>query len=112
MTESCPSCGQLLPFDGARAWVDLDNNVVVVDGTRVRLTPRQCELVASLLDTAPRTVTRGHLMDLLYGQRLDEPLEKIIDVMICRIRKNLAGTALQIEAVRGRGLRITLNRRV
>ncbi len=101
MTGSCSRCGQLLPFDGARAWADLNSNVVVVDGARVQLTPKQCELVVALLRAAPRTVPRGHLMDMLYGQKSGEPIEKILDVMVCKIRKKLAGTALRIITKQG-----------
>ncbi len=108
MTKSCPSCGQFLPFEGARAWTDLNSNAVVIDGTRVLLTPMEYELVEALLGAAPRVITRGHIMDLLYGQATDEPFDKILDVMICRIRKKLAGTALRIEAIRKRGFQVTL----
>ena len=108
MAKSCPSCGQLLPFDGARAWADPDNNIVVVDGARVRLTPKQCELVAALLDAAPRAVTKEHLMDLLYSQKSNEPFDQVIKVMVCRARQKLAETALQIETIRARGFRVVL----
>ncbi len=108
MTESCPSCGQLLPLDGARVWTDLNSNDVVVDGDRIRLTARQCELVSALMDAAPSVVSRGGLMDMIYGHMGDEPFEEILGVMICKIRQKLAGTALRIETVVKCGYRVAL----
>ena len=105
----CDSCGQLLPFDGARAWVEPDEPTLVVDGRRVQLTVSEAELMRALMDAAPRVVTRGHIMDRIYGLEGEEPIDHIISVFICKIKVKIAGTALEIENIWGKGYRAVLD---
>lgn len=70
------------------------------------LTPNEGRLMLALYEARPRTLSRGHLCDLL--QRKDhaiEPYLKVIDVMVCKIRRKIG--ADKIDTVWGAGLRIS-----
>jgi two-component system cell cycle response regulator CtrA len=88
--------------------VDLETRVVSVHDKPVPLTGKEyCifELLSLRKDTV---VTKQMLLDHLYG-RMDEPEPKIIDVLVCYLRKKLAqvtGGEHHIETVWGRGFRL------
>lgn len=103
MTEPCPTCGAPLPQDG-RVRVDLGRNVVVIGSTAVQLLPRQAEVLSVLVEAMPRTLTRGYMIERIYGFS-DPPSEKCVEVYVYQIRKKLRGKRLQIKTVWGRGYR-------
>ena len=88
--------------------VDLETRVVSVHDKPVPLTGKEyCifELLSLRKDTV---VTKQMLLDHLYGG-MDEPELKIIDVLVCYLRKKLAqatGGEHHIETVWGRGYRL------
>lgn len=70
-------------------------------GTQARL----CEL----LERAPnRQLTRESIYRRLYASRpeVDWPEVKIVDIMVCKIRKRLAGSPLRIVTIWGEGYRL------
>jgi Protein of unknown function (DUF1153) len=67
----------------------------------VDFSPKEFELLAILIRGASACVPRETVFALLYSGRERQPESKILDVMICKIRRKLgAGT---IETVWGRG---------
>ena len=88
--------------------VDLETRVVSVHDKPVPLTGKEY-CIFELLSLRKRTVvTKQMLLDHLYGG-MDEPELKIIDVLVCYLRKKLAqatGGKHQIETVWGRGYRL------
>jgi len=103
----CPCCGQTLPDDG-EIRIDLDGGFVVANGAVARLTEAEFNLFLLLWQRRPRMVSREALMSEAYWLRndQDEPEIKIIDVQICKVRKKLATTGIEIDTVWGRGYRI------
>lgn len=103
----CPCCGQALPDDGETR-IDLDGGFVVANGAVARLTEAEFNLFLLLWQRRPRMVSREALMSEAYWLRndQDEPEIKIIDVQICKVRKKLATTGIEIDTVWGRGYRI------
>lgn len=61
---------------------------VRVDGTLVRLTPREYAVLEQLVLRRGQFVSKDMLLSQLYGE-LEEPEGKIIDVFICKVRKKL-----------------------
>ena len=51
--------------------------------------------------------SKDMLFNGLYGDRLDQPDPKIVDVFICKIRKKLAPFEIEIETLWGRGYRLS-----
>jgi two-component system cell cycle response regulator CtrA len=52
----------------------------------------------------PRVVSKGAIMDALYGDAEEEPKAKIVDVFLCKIKKRLGRDTIQ--TVWGQGLRL------
>lgn len=72
----------------------------------LNLTSREREVMALLMRR--EMVTRAQIHTLLYGDRSDGgPDPKIIDVFICKIRRKLQGTSIEIETMWGVGYKLT-----
>ena len=76
-----------------------------IPGPVVDLTERQRRLVSALLAYRGRVITRAGLLAAIYYDRPDPdwPGEKIIDVLVCKIRRRLDPNILTIRTVIGRG---------
>ena len=88
--------------------VDLETRVVSVHDKAVPLTGKEYCILELLSLRKGTVVTKQMLLDHLYGG-MDEPELKIIDVLVCYLRKKLAqatGGKHQIETVWGRGYRL------
>ena len=84
---------------------NLDNRTVTVAGQPLYLTDKEYELLALLLIRKGTTLTKEMILNHLYGQ-VDEPLLKVIDVFIFRLRKKLSaisGGQNFIDTIWGRG---------
>jgi two-component system cell cycle response regulator CtrA len=68
--------------------VNLNTHVVEVDGQPLRLTDREYGILELLSLRKGTTVTRQMFLDHLYGG-MDEPEAKVIDVLVCKLRKKL-----------------------
>ncbi len=85
--------------------VNVDAKLVEVEGTTVRLTGKEYQMLELLSLRKGMTVTKEMFLNHLYGG-MDEPELKIIDVFICKLRKKLAaanGGESHVETVWGRG---------
>jgi two-component system, cell cycle response regulator CtrA len=85
--------------------VNLDAGTVDVAGAPVHLTAREYQIFELLNLRKGITLTKEMFLNHLYGG-IDEPEPKIIDVMICKLRKKLSaatGGDNYIETVWGRG---------
>ena len=85
--------------------VNLDSRTVMVGDQPVRLTGKEYSILELLSLRKGTTLTKEMFLNHLYGG-MDEPGQKIIDVLICKLRKKLAqatGSEHYIETVWGRG---------
>src|SRR5262245_14054754 len=85
--------------------VDLQTGAVELAGVRLYLTDKEYRVLELLSLRKGRPVSKEMFLDHLYGG-LDEPVPKIIDVFICKLRKKLAAVApgaVYIAIERGRG---------
>src|SRR3954462_9531490 len=84
--------------------LNLDSHEVTVDGQQVHLTGKEYAILELLVLRKGMVLTKEAFLNHLYGG-MDEPEMKIIDVFICKMRKNpaLAGadTLLASFGVRG-----------
>jgi DNA-binding response OmpR family regulator len=90
-----------------RLAVDLGRQTVAVDGKPVNLSPREFGLLAALCQRQGKIVPKDQLLAQMY--QLDEEPEaglKIIDVMVCHIRKKLGPARESLATVWGRGYRL------
>lgn len=98
MTIHCPECGakilgeELVEFGG---WTLSETNRAFYRtdrlGGHVDLTPSECKIIGILVRAHGRTVSHVALYDICYAGRsdCDIPELKIIDVLVCKIRKKI-----------------------
>lgn len=103
--ETCPLCGN--SYGGHEGvFIDEDFSEVVIDGEVISLTPRLVQTLAGIVKSSPRVVTKGYLMDYIYGLgSVNEPNDKIIDTFICLVRKQIKHTRFEIQTVKTLGYR-------
>jgi len=91
-------------YRGAHLLADFDAVAVTVDGTPVRLTRREFELLRYLVQNKNRVVSRDRLLERVWGY--DRFIEtRSVDVHVGRLRAKLGLAGRQIETVVGLGYR-------
>jgi len=84
--------------------MDVERHVVTVDGTEVRLPLKEFELLEILLRNAGRVLTRGQLIDRVWGADYVGDT-KTLDVHVKRLRSKIeADPASPVHLVTVRGL--------
>lgn len=89
-----------------RLTVFLDGRDPEVDGNRLHLSQREHAILSVLALNHRRVVSKERIYEAVYGLSGSDPLDKVIDVYICKLRKKIAGVTdggKYIETVYGRG---------
>lgn len=89
--------------------VDIGGKRTTVGGEPLHLTGKEYALIELLAMRCGQVVHRHTILDHMYGSYLDEPVDKIVAVYICKVRKKLAaapGDLHWIETVWGIGYRM------
>ncbi|MBZ5559806.1 MAG: response regulator transcription factor [Acidobacteriia bacterium] len=91
-------------YQGERLLADFDAVAIAVEGTPVKLTRREFELLRYLVQNKNRVVSRDRLLERVWGyERLVET--RSVDVHVGRLRSKLRTAGRQIETVVGLGYR-------
>jgi DNA-binding response OmpR family regulator len=91
-------------YKGRHLTADFDAVTVAVDGTPVRLTSREFELLHYLVENKNRVLSRDRLLERVWGY--DRFIEtRSVDVHVGRLRSKLGPAGAQIETVVGLGYR-------
>jgi DNA-binding response OmpR family regulator len=91
-------------YRGRHLTADFEAVDIHVDGTPVRLTRREFELLKCLVENKSRVLSRDRLLERVWGyERLIET--RSVDVHIGRLRAKLGAAGDQIETVVGLGYR-------
>jgi two-component system, cell cycle response regulator CtrA len=91
-----------------KLFLDLNARTVFANGEQLELTSKEYSLLEILFLRKGSILSKETFLNHLYGG-MDEPQAKIIDVMICNLRKKIskyAGEDIYIETVWGRGYTI------
>jgi DNA-binding response OmpR family regulator len=91
-------------YRGAHLVADFDAVAVSVDGTPVRLTRTEFELLRCLVEGRNRVLSRTRLLERVGGQDCAAGTRSI-DVHVARLRAKLAAAGDEIETVVGLGYR-------
>ena len=95
---------QSASYAGAHLVADFEAISVRVDGSQVRLTRREFELLRYLVENRNRVISRDKLLERVWGW--DDSVEtRSVDVHIGRLRSKLGVASRQIETVIGLGYR-------
>lgn len=105
MSCACPTCGQNLPVDLMA--IDYDAGIVVANGRFAHLTVQEFRIFEALHGSKGRIQTKEALLRAITPLIDDEPEIKIVDVLVCKIRKKLEGLNVKIETMWGRGYRMS-----
>jgi DNA-binding response OmpR family regulator len=100
--DPAPSDERMIELDGLR--VDLRSRTVTIDGASVTLRTLEFELLAELARHPGHVVTRGRLLDRVWGVSFAGGT-RTVDVHVAQLRKKLGRPDL-IQTVRGVGYRI------
>ncbi len=84
-----------------------DDLVVESDGKTASLSPREYALLGCLVRRRGEVVTRAEILREAFGYDFD-PGTNVIDVHLTHLRKKLTGFPINIETVRGAGIRLTV----
>jgi two-component system alkaline phosphatase synthesis response regulator PhoP len=91
-------------YQGKHLVADFDAVSIAVDGTPVRLTRREYELLRFLVENRNRVLSRDRLLERVWGY--DRFIEtRSVDVHVGRLRAKLGAAGQQIETVIGLGYR-------
>lgn len=84
--------------------IDVERRTLHANGERLHLTGKEFQMLELLATRQGQTVTKGMFLDHLYGGAY-EPVIKIIDVFICKLRKKIQTACGEnyIETIWGRG---------
>lgn len=85
--------------------LDVAARELVLDGTRVGLTPLEFDLIDYLLAHAGAAVSRGELLRHIWGSTYTGN-SNVVDAVVCTLRRKLGGQARRLETVSGVGYRI------
>jgi two-component system response regulator RegX3 len=94
-------------LEGGRVRMDVDRHTVEVDGATVQMPLKEFELLELLMRNPGRVLTRGQLIDRVWGSDYFGDT-KTLDVHIKRIRSKIERTPsdpVQLVTVRGLGYR-------
>jgi phosphate regulon transcriptional regulator PhoB len=87
--------------------LDPARHLVTVAGEPVSLTPKEFDLLRTLLEAAPRVLSREYLLNHVWGYaRADEIESRTVDVHIRRLRAKLAREGRRITTLKGVGYRL------
>ncbi|HYG86937.1 MAG TPA: response regulator transcription factor [Azospirillum sp.] len=92
-----------------RMTVFLDGRDPEIDGVPLRLSRREHAILSVLALHHRRVVSKEHVYESVYGPSDSKPLDKVIDVYLCKLRKKIAdatGGGCYIETVYGRGFKL------
>jgi DNA-binding response OmpR family regulator len=99
----------VLAFGGWR--LDVSANVLLApDGAEIGLTRAEFDILTALARAPNRVLTRDFLLDAISRDG-DSPSDRVIDVLISRLRKKLGDeprSPILIQTVMGRGYRLSV----
>jgi DNA-binding response OmpR family regulator len=102
-----PAAAALPVLAAGTLTLDPGRHVATVAGVPLLLTPKEFDLLESLLESAGRVLSREHLLGRVWGYaRADEIESRTVDVHIRRLRAKLGPEGRRIATVKGVGYRL------
>jgi two-component system phosphate regulon response regulator PhoB len=94
------------PLSAGGITLDPARHQVTVAGAPVALTPKEFELLQTLMESAGRVLSREHLLNRVWGYaRADEIESRTVDVHVRRLRAKLGAGGARITTVKTIGYR-------
>lgn len=110
MICACPTCGG--DIDGIPAVWDAERGIIIANGRFALLTNQEARAVQSLIDRWPGIATKEQMHSDMYAHDPDGGAEiKIIDVLVCKVRRKVKGMGIDITTHWGSGYALSCNLR-
>ncbi len=94
------------PLSAGGVSLDPARHQVTVAGAAVTLTPKEFELLHTLMESAGRVLSREHLLNRVWGYaRADEIESRTVDVHVRRLRAKLGAAGARLTTVKTIGYR-------
>ncbi len=77
-------------IDYGRIHIHVTSKRVLVDGVDIRLTTNEMKLVSSLAKNVGACLSKEQIFNQMYTRSCDAPGIKIVDVFVCKVRKEFA----------------------
>lgn len=104
-----PAGGEPLRFE--RLSLDLGQHTVRVDADRIPLTPREFDVLATMMQRVGRVLSRRQILDEVWGARSGKT-PRVVDTHVKCIRRKLGAAGRYIETLRGVGYRLSDRNRI
>lgn len=107
----CPTCGHEItqPESKPALTVDLRENMAVAGYLGARLRPREAEILAVLLENAPKSVSAQYLEACVVGLTEEYRARGWTYKLICSLRKKIAPMGAKIKNIHGVGYQLQIN---
>lgn len=106
---TCPCCAA--PVSPLDLLTDADSGTVTFAGKSARMQPSPFKLLMALIDAYPNALTKEQCLRALTidnGSRSEETEMKVVDVQVCKMRKQTDKLGLVITTLWGVGYRLEL----
>jgi two-component system phosphate regulon response regulator PhoB len=102
--QNVPASGESLRFQ--RLFLDLGQHQVRVDEQPVDLTAREFDVLAAMMQSAGRVLSRRQILQDVWGTRSGKT-QRVVDTHVKWIRRKLGPAGNYIETLRGVGYRFS-----
>jgi DNA-binding response OmpR family regulator len=103
----CPCCGQDALFEKPVVFLNL--NTLSFQKQTLKLTRTAAEIAHVLTEEMPRAVSRGVLIERVWGAFDEKDYLNTVEVFLVRLRRDLKPLGLQIETIRHFGWRMKVD---
>lgn len=106
----CPTCGH--PVLHREIVIDRALGVISRHGVEARLTRNELAFFEEFLKGYPSAVHKDRVYDAIYASRIadkDFPEPKIVDVIVCKLRRKLAPLGMGFRTAWGFGYALTID---
>ena len=101
--NKCPCCGSDVS-EADKPILSLDTNKLIASGGVIRLTAREAELMSVLTDAMPLVIDNERMIARIWGATPTDDAYDTLKVYVCKLRKKLKATNLEIKTIWGKGL--------
>jgi two-component system cell cycle response regulator CtrA len=108
---TCPVCGHAV--ESLPVTILPERGMVIANGKFAILPAKETLLLQRLAEVFPRVLSKEAAVEWMYqfAHEDEQPEIKIIDVFICKMRKQLSGIGLRVDTIWGKGYALALEQK-
>jgi DNA-binding response OmpR family regulator len=102
MSANCPKCNRKMPAFPELQFVWFTGEVSY-RGKSCKLPAAHLSLLEALIDAGERGISRIRLEDELWGDRVNHPSNKLLDVMLSQMRSKFRAAGVDVDVMSNGG---------